>query len=79
MFRCFDPDGYGTAGVRQDTVLLVAPDTVRQHKVSGGIDINQECWCPVKDTDLPSRIRPHPVCVDDGFPPTGCEPMQMIG
>jgi len=29
------PDGYGTAGVRQDTVLLIAPDTVRSTRCRG--------------------------------------------
>ena len=29
------PDGYGTAGVRQDTDLIVAPDTVRSTRCRG--------------------------------------------
>ena len=48
------PDGIRVAGVRQDTDLIVAPDTVAQSaQVSGGKMITK---CRVRqDTDLPLR------------------------
>ena len=49
-------DGQRAAGVRQDTDLLVAPDTEAQRaQVSGGKTFIQ-IWCPAEDTDLPLRM-----------------------
>ena len=51
------PEGLWLAGVRQDTVLIVAPDTAAQSaQVSGGKKIFKQTWCPVEDTDLPPRM-----------------------